>query len=394
MPLGEVVRFKSGESRPQDLIEAPKGDRVVPVYGGNGVMGYTSQSMFPDTRLIVGRVGAYCGCVHLAPRGSWITDNALYSSQLLREVSLEFLAAQLQFKDLNRLKRKAAQPLVTQSILNKLLIVLPPLREQRAIVHVLQTVQRAKEARQRELALERERKAALMEYLFTQGTRGEKATQTEIGQVPESWKVVRIADVCSVKTSFPSFGDVGILDTRNAMDVLVLGLKVSDMNLPGNETSIYSSQNQFRIPTSKLPPHCVHPNSIVFPKRGAAIATNKKRLTTTYCVLDPNLIGVEPFASLDSHFLAAFFMRFDLRLLQDNTPIPQLNKHNVEGVLIPLPPIDEQHVIGELSMAEDTKIAALAEEGDELQELFGALLENLMNGRVDLHNLIGEGASN
>ena len=68
-------------------------------------------------------------------------------------------------------------------------IPLPPLPEQRAIAHVLQTIQEAKAARQRELALERERKAALMDYLFSYGTKGEPRKQTEIGEIPESWEV-------------------------------------------------------------------------------------------------------------------------------------------------------------------------------------------------------------
>ena len=79
-------------------------------------------------------------------------------------------------------------------------IPLPPLPEQRAIAHVLQTIQEAKAARQRELALERERKAALMDYLFSYGTKGEPRKQTEIGEIPESWEVVRLEDVCTFTT--------------------------------------------------------------------------------------------------------------------------------------------------------------------------------------------------
>src|SRR2546427_12393197 len=66
--------------------------------------------------------------------------------------------------------------------------------EQRAIARALRTVQEAKEARQRELTLERERKAALMEFLFTHGTRGEPRKQTEIGGIPESWQVMQLRE--------------------------------------------------------------------------------------------------------------------------------------------------------------------------------------------------------
>jgi type I restriction enzyme S subunit len=77
-------------------------------------------------------------------------------------------------------------------------IPMPPLQEQRDIAHVLRAVQDAIQARRRELALERERKAALMQRLFTKGTRGEPTKQTEIGEMPESWRVVHLGGVCQL----------------------------------------------------------------------------------------------------------------------------------------------------------------------------------------------------
>ena len=65
----------------------------------------------------------------------------------------------------------------------------------------MRVVQQAREARLRELELERERKAALMEHLFTHGTRGEPTKHTEIGEIPESWDINLLNDVvrCSIK---------------------------------------------------------------------------------------------------------------------------------------------------------------------------------------------------
>ena len=77
---------------------------------------------------------------------------------------------------------------------------LPPLPEQRAIAHILHTIQEAKFTRQREITLERERKAALMDFLFSHGTKGEPRKQTEIDEIPESWEVVRFEDVCTFTT--------------------------------------------------------------------------------------------------------------------------------------------------------------------------------------------------
>jgi type I restriction enzyme S subunit len=92
--------------------------------------------------------------------------------------------------------QKANQTSINQQALSSILLPRPPLPEQCAIAHTLRTIQKAKEARQRELELERERKAALMQYLFTHGTRNEPRKKTEIGEIPQSWDVVPVGKIC------------------------------------------------------------------------------------------------------------------------------------------------------------------------------------------------------
>ena len=74
------------------------------------------------------------------------------------------------------------------------------------------------------------------------------------------------------------------------MTVECMGVKVSDMNLPGNESRFVTANQVKRLPVALARRKLIPPNTVVFPKRGAAIATNKKRLTTRWTVLDPNLI--------------------------------------------------------------------------------------------------------
>ena len=166
--LGDLVKLKSGETRPNDIESKPDAERTVPVYGGNGILGYTSKKFSEKRLLVIGRVGAYCGCVHIAEAPNWITDNALYPEKWFsNEVSLDFLAEQLKHFNLNRLQRRGGQPLITQSILHQLKIPLPPLPEQRAIANVFRAIDEKTASLERGVELIDELFHAMLEELMT-----------------------------------------------------------------------------------------------------------------------------------------------------------------------------------------------------------------------------------
>jgi len=122
-------------------------------------MGFVSTFSFEKRTIVIGRVGIYCGNVHIAPERSWISDNALYAkSFLIDDLVLEYLAAALAMANLNRLKKKSAQPVITQGAIYQQQIAIPPLPEQREIARILQTIDR-------KIETEEERKEAL-EALF------------------------------------------------------------------------------------------------------------------------------------------------------------------------------------------------------------------------------------
>lgn len=141
-PLERVFKLTSGTTRPNDLVDVPAPENPYPVIGGNGVMGYSgSWNTDAPATLIIGRVGEYCGAVHVANGKAWITDNALFAKEwLLPEADLQFVARFLEYFDLNRFKRMAGQPLVTQGMINEHFIPLPGPDEQKEIVAIFDAI--------------------------------------------------------------------------------------------------------------------------------------------------------------------------------------------------------------------------------------------------------------
>ena len=157
--------------------------------------------------IVIARIGATTGKAYLvndSPESIFAsylirvkTQSSLFSSFLSTYFRTQDYWRQIRQSKGGRLKGGVNIP-----ILQNLKIPLPPLPEQRAIAHVLGAIQEAKAARQRELALERERKAVLMDHLFSHGTKGEPRKQTEIGEIPESWEVVQVGELGQVVTDY------------------------------------------------------------------------------------------------------------------------------------------------------------------------------------------------
>ena len=133
----EVTKLKfyasidSGDAISNEQI-SEEGD--YPVYGGGDIMGYYSDYNTTEDKLIIGRVGARCGCVTLLKQRCWASDNALVLKSAL---PLKYTYHLLQAIDLNRLNTSNAQPLITATKVKNVFIPLTPLAEQQAIADYL-----------------------------------------------------------------------------------------------------------------------------------------------------------------------------------------------------------------------------------------------------------------
>lgn len=160
--LGEVVELVNGK-RPEFFVE-----EGVPIYGANGVMGFTNQPLLSeDYILIIGRVGT-SGEIHLARGEIWISDNALYTSRINKnKIFIPFLAELLKFKNLKQFASRSTHPIITKSFLKTFLVPLPPLSEQREIAEILQTIDQKIEIEQKKKELYEELFKTMLNKIFT-----------------------------------------------------------------------------------------------------------------------------------------------------------------------------------------------------------------------------------
>jgi restriction endonuclease S subunit len=112
--------------------------------------------------------------------------------------------------------------------------------------------------------------------------------------------------------------------------------KVSDMNLSGNEKYMLFHNNSVTTQTvEKLKLRIFPAGSVIFPKIGAAIATNKKRITTMPCCVDNNVIGIIPNLSIDSEYLHTLLQFKDISEFASSSSPPSMRKTTVESWIIP-----------------------------------------------------------
>lgn len=133
----EIIQLTSGLPKTQRNLQSELSGNI-PVYGGNGITGYTIKPLIRTSTVVIGRVGEYCGTVHLTPELSWITDNALFIRELKQNLTMRFLYHYFDWSDLTRLQSATGQPLITQGDIGELKIPCPNVNEQNVIVTTIE----------------------------------------------------------------------------------------------------------------------------------------------------------------------------------------------------------------------------------------------------------------
>lgn len=162
--LSQITKsFKSGVGiTSKDIYEEGK----YPVYGGNGLRGFTNEFTHQGDYFLIGRQGALCGNIVRVSGKNYISEHAI-AVQADNENDNLFLAYKLEYLNLNRLSESSAQPGLSVEKLAKLKVSLPPSTIQTAIANLLSTWDKAINNLTQLVVQKELRKTWLMQQLLT-----------------------------------------------------------------------------------------------------------------------------------------------------------------------------------------------------------------------------------
>ena len=203
----------------------------------------------------------------------------------------------------------------------------------------------------------------------------------DLPPLPEGWvwtKVREIGQIISGQTP------KGI--NEHGSDGEIPYFKVGDMNKLGNETYMFYSDIALDPDViDKLGLRIQNKGTVIFPKRGGAIGTNKKRILAQPSAYDLNIMGVYP-VIMPYLFFYYWILSVNLITLSDGSNVPQINHKDVEPLRFPLPPLPEQHrivaKIEELFTKLDAGVESLKNVKAQLRLYRQAVLKHAFEGKL------------
>ena len=130
--LGEVAKkIYSGKNKEKNA------NGIYSIYGSTGIIGKTNIKAHEGEKILVARVGANAGFVHIAQGEYDVSDNTLVIEEDRSQLILKYLYYVLESMNLNQFAKGAGQPLITGGYLKSITIPIPPLEIQAQIVAIL-----------------------------------------------------------------------------------------------------------------------------------------------------------------------------------------------------------------------------------------------------------------
>lgn len=189
--IGQICsRFSSGKNITAKSIGETG---LYPVYGGNGLRGYTSTSNFKGECSIIGRQGAYCGNVKYIDGEAYMSEHAIVAVTN-NEHDNRYFSYKLGLLKLGRFSGQAAQPGLSVGMLSKLRMEMPSLSIQKKIASILSAYDFQIENNKKRIKLLEQMAENLYKEWFVRFRFPGYETAVFEGEVPKGWLLEKLND--------------------------------------------------------------------------------------------------------------------------------------------------------------------------------------------------------
>ena len=351
-------------------------------------MDYCSESNCENT-VIIGRVGAYCGCVYLATGLCWISDNAI-SIKNNYLTDLHYLFYLLKSLDLNHHHIGAAQPLMTQDVIGRIEVSIPTLSFQKQIAAILSSLDSKIELNNRINHNLEEQAQALYKSWFVdfEPFKDGKFVESELGMIPEGWRYDYIGKLPIYISDYVSNGSFASLKANVKLhNVKEYAHFIRNTDLKSETFPIYVDRHSYEfLSKSQL-------------SGGEIIISNVGDVGSVYIcptldgpmTLGNNVIMIKPDNELLKYYLYILFKWFEgkqlLKGITGGSAMPKFNKTDFKSLQILIPSTDVLMAFNAAIKPLFNEINTNSSTTQKLSKLRDTILPKLMSGELKINEI-------
>lgn len=356
--LGEICcTFKSGITITSHTI---KEIGLYPVYGGNGLRGYTDSFTHNGDYILIGRQGALCGNINFIRGKAYISEHAI-AVQPNESNSIEFLRYKLDFWNLNRFSESSAQPGLSVEKLVRYKLAVPPMEEQRKIAEILGVWDEAIEKQNRLVEKLELRKRALMQRLLPGRTR--------LPGFTSPWQKVKLGEIFKERNE------------TKCEHLPLLSITADRGVILQSESDKKDTSNDDKSKYKRICPNDIGYNTMRMWQGRSALSAMEGIVSPAYTIVTPK-VEVDPlFISelIKQPRVVYDFWNHSQGLVGDTL---NCKFHDFSQVKVAIPSHPEQKAIAEVLTAADNEIATHRKRLEALRLQKRGLMQQLLTGKT------------
>ena len=351
--LGNVLEVKYGKDHKK------LADGQYPVYGSGGLMRYVDSKLYDGPSILIPRKGTLNN-IMFVESPFWTVDTMFWSIINTDKVDPKFLFYSICKRDFASMNVGSAVPSMTVNILNDIQISYPKnIEDQRRIASILSSLDRKIELNNKINADLEEMAQAIFKNWFVdfEPFKDGKFVDSELGMIPEGWKVGRLGELCDFKRGKN-------LLTKNAIDE---GVPVV---AGGLEPSCYHNVANTGAP-------------VITVSGSGANAGFMRMYHVPVWASDCSFIDI----SCENFYFVYCFLKVNSKLLkhaQTGAVQPHVKPSDIHDFELVIPDKESIYDFQDKVKPFFDKIASIQKENSRLSLLRDTLLPRLMSGEIEI----------